>query len=100
MIVAYHAAGFLKLFERIRIFGATVHVQGLQRGLCQSTRASPPNVLRDLIHRLTDVYVVLDALDECVERHEVLRDIRDIVGWRTGKLHLLVTSRREDIEIQ
>jgi len=69
-------------------------------GVCQSTRARLLSVFRDLIDRFTDVYVVLDALDECVDRDDLLQDIKDIVGWKMDKLHLLVTSRREDSQIE
>ncbi len=42
---------------------------------------------------------ILDALDECKERQELLTDIDEIAGWKNRKLHMLATSRREnDIE--
>ena len=44
-------------------------------------------------------FVILDALDECTGRSELLADIENIMGWEGLDLHLLVTSRRElDIE--
>ena len=43
--------------------------------------------------------MILDALDECRERDELLADLEQIVSWEDANLHLLVTSRREqDIE--
>lgn len=85
---AYGSSALLSMYEACR------------NGVCQSTRASLLSVLRDLIDNFTDIYVVLDALDECVERDDLLQDIKDIVGWKTGKLHLLVTSRLGDSNIE
>lgn len=48
-----------------------------------------------------DIYIVLDALDECPhadkqgQRTQLLRTIRDMVSKKYSKLHLLVTSRPE-----
>jgi ankyrin repeat domain-containing protein 50 len=49
-----------------------------------------------------DVFIVVDALDECPkngERGELLKSITEIKSWLKSNLHLLATSRREpDIE--
>jgi hypothetical protein len=55
------------------------------------------------IHGFSDVYVVIDALDECPyengERKKLLASICRIYEKTTENLHLLCTSRREvDIE--
>ena len=48
---------------------------------------------------LKDTYLILDALDECVERSELLINLERIMSWEDANLHILVTSRREqDIE--
>ena len=48
-----------------------------------------------------DAYVIVDALDECTDRIKLLDWIKEIVGWKVGKLHFLATSRQErDIEIR
>jgi hypothetical protein len=45
------------------------------------------------------VYVVLDALDECTQRPELMDVLKTVVGWQLDNLHLLMTSRKErDIE--
>jgi hypothetical protein len=41
------------------------------------------------------VYVVLDALDECTEKKKLLDLIKEIMTWKLDKLHVLVTSRKE-----
>ena len=40
-------------------------------------------------------YIVLDALDECVERNELFRAMEEIVNVPRANVQLLVTSRRE-----
>jgi hypothetical protein len=45
------------------------------------------------------VYIIVDALDECSEREELLVLIEDIIDWKLTTLHTLATSRKEqDIE--
>ncbi|KAF2740332.1 hypothetical protein EJ04DRAFT_424663 [Polyplosphaeria fusca] len=52
-----------------------------------------------MIHELPQVYVVLDALDECVQRVELMETLEMIAGWKLQNVRLLVTSRKErDIE--
>ena len=51
------------------------------------------------IEELPQVYIVLDALDECSQRAELMETLETVVGCKFKNLHLLVTSRREkDIE--
>ena len=55
--------------------------------------------LRQMMTFLEDTYIILDALDECAEREELLTDLESIVAWKDANLHVLVTSRKEnDIE--
>ena len=57
--------------------------------------------LRDLVQNFHDTFVIVDALDECKEREQLLDDIRDFVEWQLRGLHILVTSRREgDIKVR
>jgi hypothetical protein len=45
------------------------------------------------------VYVVLNALDECTKRAELMDVLKTMDEWRLQNLHLLMTSRKErDIE--
>lgn len=56
-------------------------------------------VLRQTILEFEETFIIVDALDECAKRKELLGMIKEIAGWKTGNLHTLVTSRREpDIE--
>ncbi|KAK2801686.1 hypothetical protein FQN51_005230 [Onygenales sp. PD_10] len=57
------------------------------------------HVLRETIQELPESYVVIDALDECVYRDDLMDVLNTICGWGLGNLHLLATSRKErDIE--
>jgi hypothetical protein len=49
-----------------------------------------------ILEAFDDVYIVLDALDECAERKDVLKWIKQMTSWRKNKLHLSATSRPEE----
>jgi hypothetical protein len=52
--------------------------------------------LLDILEAFNDVFIILDALDECTERKDLLDWIKEMTSWRKGKLHLLATSRSEE----
>lgn len=59
--------------------------------------------LLETLHQVTIIFkttfMILDALDECEERPELMADIKQLVGWKDTNLRILATSRREkDIE--
>lgn len=57
------------------------------------------DTLQSMIQDLLQIYVVLDALDECAERIELMEMVEMMVKWKAPNLHILLTSRRErDIE--
>ena len=51
--------------------------------------------LRGLVRNFSNTFIMVDALDECKEREQLLADIQDFVEWQLEGLHILVTSRRE-----
>jgi hypothetical protein len=63
---------------------------------------SPPSVeslratLLLILEAFDDVFIILDALDECAKMNDVLKWIKEMTSWRKGKLHLLTTSRPEE----
>jgi hypothetical protein len=63
---------------------------------------SPPSIeslhttLLSILEAFDDVFIILDALDECTERKDVLKWVKEMTFWRKGKLHLLATSRPEE----
>ena len=65
----------------------------------QPTYEALLEALHQTMASFEESFVILDALDECTDRSELLADIDNIMGWEDLDLHLLVTSRREqDIE--
>jgi adenylylsulfate kinase-like enzyme len=65
----------------------------------QPTSDTLLTTLQQMIQEFDEIFVILDALDECKERQELLEDINKIARWKIGKSHILATSRREkDIE--
>jgi hypothetical protein len=73
-----------KLYHSCHDGGAQPSVESLQATLLL------------ILDAFNDVYIVLDALDECAERKEVLKWIKQMTSWRKSKLHLLATSRPEE----
>jgi Cdc6-like AAA superfamily ATPase len=71
---------------------------------CESGQRQPSTdalmkALRLITQDLPQIYIVLDALDECTQRSELMEMLETIIGWKVTNLHLVVTSRREhDIE--
>jgi hypothetical protein len=51
-------------------------------------------VAQQVAQEFTHLYVVLDALDECTQRSELLDMLETVVGWKLDNLHLLMTSRK------
>ncbi|KAL8749605.1 MAG: hypothetical protein Q9199_007582 [Rusavskia elegans] len=52
-------------------------------------------MLRQLFGCFNQVFIVLDALDECTERHDLILALEEMAGWQNSELHLLTTSRKE-----
>jgi len=70
---------------------------------CNVSREQPStDQLLDALQSLTESrtsFIVLDALDECGDRAELLSILESISGWKNAGLHVLMTSRKErDIE--
>jgi hypothetical protein len=56
-------------------------------------------VTPQVMQQFTHIYIVLDALDECTQRLELMTMLETIAGWQLNNVHLLMTSRKEqDIE--
>ncbi|KAI4249345.1 MAG: hypothetical protein L6R42_009040, partial [Xanthoria sp. 1 TBL-2021] len=62
---------------------------------------TPPtyDMLREMLRQLfgcfNQVFIVLDALDECTERHDLILALEEMAGWQNSESHLLTTSRKE-----
>lgn len=56
-------------------------------------------ILKEIFDNSDEIYVILDALDECSDREELINKIMEIQEWGFPYLHMLLTSRRlPDIE--
>jgi hypothetical protein len=56
-------------------------------------------VLPQVMQRFMHVYLILDALDECKQRPELMDVLETVARWPLDNVHLLMTSRKErDIE--
>ena len=73
---------------------------------CESGQQQPAedvirSLLRDIMSKTESNYIILDALDECTDRENLLTFIRNLVASKLSGLRILATSRREkDIEEQ
>ena len=57
------------------------------------------DILYDSMVEFDHIYIILDALDECVERQKLLSIVQRLLYSKTGKMHILVTSRSDaDLE--
>lgn len=61
----------------------------------QPSLESLQQTLQLVIEGFDHVYIIIDSLDECGDRAELLRWIETIAGWNSNRLHLLLTSRPE-----
>ena len=66
-----------------------------QDGQRQPTTESLMTTLKSILRGFQHAYVILDALDECGDREQLLSLIEDITEWKLGTLHMLTTSRKE-----
>jgi hypothetical protein len=67
-----------------------------QDGGSQPSVESLQTTLLLILEVFDDVFIVLDALDECAERKDILGWVKKMTSWSKGKLHLLATSRVEE----
>ncbi|KAF9730053.1 ankyrin repeat protein [Paraphaeosphaeria minitans] len=71
--------------------------QMLRSLLCQLLQRAV--TIPEGVDEFTQVYIVLDALDECALRSELMNMLEAVARWKLDNLHLLMASRRErDIE--
>ena len=64
-------------------------------GLSKPSNEKMLEILRQFICGFKDTYILIDALDECLEVEKVLVLIETLHGWGLKQFHLLVTSRKE-----
>lgn len=70
-----------------------------QDGQQQPTLDALTSTLQHMLGDFQQIFIILDALDECKEREELLGLLENLIGWNLENLHIIATSRRErDIE--
>ncbi|KAF2261745.1 hypothetical protein CC78DRAFT_583261 [Lojkania enalia] len=68
-------------------------------GTRQPSPSACLDMLKMIIEEFSHVYIVLDALDECRDRKELLEILTTLSNWNLENLHVIVASRQErDIE--
>lgn len=73
--------------------------QQYRSGLQQPAEDTLRSLLQDMMNRMKSKYIILDALDECTDREDLLRFVRNLVDLKLKGLYVMATSRRErDIE--
>lgn len=53
------------------------------------------DILRQLIEAFDDIYIMIDSLDECGDKPELLKWIQTVASWTSAKCHVLATTRPE-----
>ncbi|KAF7982446.1 hypothetical protein HWV62_28591 [Athelia sp. TMB] len=61
----------------------------------QPTLTSLQLTLRKIVEGFERTYIIIDALDECIERSKLLTWIHETLTERSSQLHLLLSSRWE-----
>ena len=70
-----------------------------ENGYRQPSQHALLEAMRQVIQEFAHVYIVVDALDECTQRPELMDVLKTAEEWQLQNLHLLMTSRKErDIE--
>jgi hypothetical protein len=70
-----------------------------ENGQRQPTQDSVQELLYKILGATGSTYIILDALDECAERDDLLDFLKSLVQQKLAGLRILATSRREwDIE--
>ncbi|KAM0799070.1 ankyrin repeat-containing domain protein [Usnea florida] len=64
-------------------------------GTSQPSLPMTLKALKDIAESFAEVFVLVDALDECKEPAELLANVESLVKSNITSLHMLVTSRRE-----
>ena len=78
-------------------YGTRMEMQA--ESVAQPSLLELSNILYDSMEEFDHIYIILDALDECVERQKLLSIVQRLLYSKTGKMHILVTSRSDaDLE--
>lgn len=62
----------------------------------QPTMGEMTSILYQMLKNFNTTYILLDALDECTDRQDLLNFIEVLICWKISSLHVLATSRKEN----
>ena len=68
-------------------------------GVRQPSLESLQSTLLLVLCQFHRAYLIVDAMDECTDRSELLDWVKEIMYWKVGRLHVFATSR-EDVDIK
>jgi hypothetical protein len=71
-----------------------LHYSSFDEGKRQPSIDTLLRMTRHILQK-SQVHIILDALDECAQRVEVMDILRTIAEWQLQNVHLIATSRRE-----
>ena len=71
------------------------HFSSCMNGERQPRISELLTTLQQMVQEFDEIFIILDALDECKDRQGLLDSVKEIAGWKLGKLHIAVTSRSE-----
>ena len=74
-------------------YGTRMEMQA--ESVAQPSLLELSNILCDSMEEFDHIYIILDALDECVERQKLLSIVQRLLYSKTDKMHILVTSRSD-----
>ena len=66
-----------------------------QSGQKQPTVEALKSILLETLKHYDHVYIIIDALDECTDRDNLLEWIKEFTDLKPDNLYLLATSRKE-----
>ena len=84
-------------FDTVRygIYGSKMRTGPTPARVSQPSVSELVSALQGTIADFDDLYVIIDALDECIELDKVLVFLETILSQKSDSLHLLITSRTE-----
>lgn len=65
-----------------------------QKGAQQPRTSTLLKTLRQLLNGPKNAYIILDALDECIDQEALFPILKEVREWSLSNVHLLVTSWR------
>ncbi|KAI1775498.1 ankyrin repeat-containing domain protein [Hypoxylon cercidicola] len=66
-------------------------------GIAQPSNEDLIDILRGVAEELEDIILVIDALDECIDQHELLEHLDSMLSWNTKGLRIFLSSRNTPV---